>query len=135
MLGEAENDNDISRIICAIQKAGIAFLEDVIMSKTCIEEVNSETAIANYEALARIPSNATLRLFRNFMFFEEQKTNLVDGKPLLISILHPKQLIYDFARSGNKSWFLKNVFRLPLPYSAMIRFAKRLVDKKCRGIL
>ena len=130
VLGAAENNGDISKRIMLIQEAGIAFLQDIMKSDACIGELTPEIAIANYEVLARVPSNETLRLFRDFMFFEEQKICLVDGEPIWSGIQHPKKLIYDFARSGNKSWFLKNVFRLPLPYNAMIRFAKKLINRK-----
>ena len=94
------------------------------------ESINPPVAIANYEVLARVPTQATIRLFQDFYYYDERPIRTAEGEPFWKYILHPKQLLLDLAQSGNKVWFLKNVFKLPLPYASMISIAKKCVDRE-----
>ena len=131
VLGEPENNTEIVEKVSRIQKAGIDFVRDIAMSGIGdFLSVDAAAAVANYEALARVPTHHTLDLFRGFYTYEEKKIFIVDGEPLWYYLFHPKKFLDTFAQSANKSWFLKNVFKIPLPYIAVINFARKITEKQ-----
>lgn len=131
VLGESENSEEIIGMVSKIQEAGMDFVKDLTMSGIGdLLPVDAEAAVANYEALARVPTHHTLDLFRSFYSYDEKKLFLVDGEPLWYYLFHPKQFLDTFAQSSNKSWLLKNVFKIPLPYISAINLARKLTESQ-----
>lgn len=125
-------DNDESLMISnieAMQNTGLQFVSDMqsslIQSKI---DVNSDVAVANYLAFVEKISLADIRKLRNF----KEKDGVTDiGASLsnehgfLHYVLHPQKFKTDFSRNTCKLFFLKGVFKLPLPYVPMLTFFRK----------
>ncbi len=78
-------------------------------------------------AVGNSPSFKHLRLFSDFLFFDEGLyTKLAAPKPLIYYLGHLKQFKKDLYLSRWKIGFLKKLFKLPLPYSYLYRFLKAI---------
>ena len=127
VLEQSENDAKTSSIIVSMQNAGLQFVEDIFHSYAhLLIGQDAEIMAGNYEALARVPSLSTLRLFRGFKCHDGYTYNLVSEHRMGYYILHPKQFLLDFS-IGAKAWFLKRVFMLPLPYITILSLMRKLL--------
>lgn len=127
VLGEPENNDCASAIITSIQEAGIQFVQDLHRSVLRgLLTVDAAISAYNYQSLARVPSLSTLSLFSQFNSYDEYVFGLVSEHGLGHYLLHPKQFVHDFTRKPGKTWFLKSVFKIPLPYISMINLARKM---------
>lgn len=124
VLGSPENDSAQAEIIEKLQKAGLQFVRDMAESTLpTFMSIDAGSAVGNYLALARVPSNATLRLFRGF---QTDEGDLVNPYGAFYYLSHPKKFADDFMKLHGKAWFLKSVMKLPLPYIQILRALRRI---------
>ena len=130
VFAQPENDANISAIITSMQNAGLQFVEDIHHSHvSLLVKADAEIAVGNYEAMARIPSLSTIELFRGFKYHDGYTYSLVSEHGSGYYMLHPKQFLRDFLHNGgNKVWFLKSVFKLPLPYIHILNLMRNCLN-------
>lgn len=130
VLGTPENDITASAVISSIQNAGLQFVRD--MHQSPVKELitmDAEVSACNYQSLARVPSLSTLSLFKSFNFYDEYVFGFSSEHSLVYYLLHPKQFAKEIARRPGKVWFLKSVFKLPLPYIPILNLVRKIFEK------
>ncbi len=131
ILAAPENEGEICGLIRSMQGAGLRFVEDMFRSPAAgILNVNAEASAGNYIALARVPSLETLRRFGKFNFYDGCTSTLVSEHGFLYYMVHPRQFIRDFSNVAGKVWWLKSIFKIPLPYVQLINLARKLFVKE-----
>ena len=131
---KGEPDNEVSSVIVsikAIQEAGMQFVCDINASpmKEWIQP-NPTLSIRNYITFANNISFSTLQLLRRFRTRNDNQGNsLVNDHGLIYYIFHPSRFMPDFMMNECKAWFLKGVFKLPLPYASVVAMARRMLLK------
>lgn len=124
VLAQPENDAATSAVITSMQNAGLQFAKDIHHSYVrLLMDQDAVIMARNYEALARVPSLSTLELFCGFKCYDGYTYSLISEHGLGYYMLHPKQFLQDFAKGG-KVWFLKSVFKLPLPYITILNLMR-----------
>ena len=131
VFGEQENMGEISVTIQSMQDAGIQFVKDLYRSASKeLLIMDAEVSACNYQALARVPSLSTLALFDKFKAYDERIYRFVSERSLGWYLLHPKRFVRDFAEQPGKSWFLKSVFKIPLPYISILNLERKITGVK-----
>ena len=113
--------------ILQIQSGAQNFLKDYKDSYIC-KNINFEDDMY-YKYLIDIgtePSRIELDLFNDFMIFNEKSKKLIGGKSVLFYMFHFKEFKNDFLDSGWKIAFLKNVFKIKLPYKKIYEFIYKI---------
>lgn len=118
-----ENGEDSK--IKAYQEGALSFIQ---MMKTGVgaERMDYPTATANLYQAIRRPRKRELDLFADFSFSDGDTHPLAAPKSLGTYLLHPKQLLFDFANSQWKIGFLKRLFRVPVSYWGVLSFLKKM---------
>ena len=130
IFGEPENKGNISRIIESIQEKALQFVRDFHESPIGkYITIDANVSVGNYLACARIPSLHTLKLFEDFRAFDGSTYKLMNDHSFWYYLLHPKQFFNEFSKKPGRSWFLKGVFKLPLPYISILNFIRRIFYK------
>lgn len=127
VLGQPDNNPSINRLIERIQDAGIQFLKDI---RECGFPISMEAAFANYGVIARVPTMKTLKLFQDFSAYDEHSYSLANEHSLGYYLVHPRQFMKEFAKKPNRAWFLKGVFKVPLPYVTFLNILRHFFDEK-----
>lgn len=131
--GKPDNENwEEIKKIKRMQEAGLQFVSDWHMSPTHkFVTMGAAESIENYIAFAKQITPETLRAFRTLRVGSDDKgTSLVNEHGLAYYILHPKRFAEDFITNECKAWFMKGVFKLPIPYQSILgglRYLRRIV--------
>ena len=125
VFSEPENDDKLCSIINRLQSAGLQFVKDLNHSPLNIICFDDEISGANYQALARMPSQETLKLFQDFNAENGFKYKIAGEKGIGYYCLHPRDFMHDLKQTPGKSWLLKSIFKIPLPYIQILNFIDR----------
>lgn len=128
VFSEPENDDRLCSIINRLQNAGLQFVKDLNCSPLNIICFDGEISGANYQALARVPSQATLKLFQDFNAENGFRYKIAGEKSIGYYCQHPRDFIKDLKQTPGKSWMLKSIFKIPFPYIQMLSFIDRYRD-------
>lgn len=116
ILDEYEYSNNEKQIFIDIQNGAIQFIKDFKYNKMdnfIFEEKALKNSIIR---LGLFPNIKDVKSFKNTSYMETKKMNLIETKNLLYYVVNLKQMKEDFYSSGWKIGFLKQVFRINLPY-------------------
>ena len=115
-----EKDGNYSKEIQAVQnvqKGALQFIEDYISAGLDKNyRFSSETAFTNLSYFSNYPTLKDLEMFADFKFYNGTTTYLAKAEPLGKYVLHPRKLKQDFYGCRWRIGFMKNLFKLPLPY-------------------
>ena len=125
VFGKASNQRHINDRINRIQNAGIQFVRDFSESALRDIEVPPEIYAGNYIAFARVPSLKTLKLFSDFKV-DDDTYKLMSEHSLMYYLFHLKQFYGDFKKHQGKAWFMKSIFKIPLPYITMLNWMRKV---------
>lgn len=131
VLGAPENDYAASAVVSSIQNAGLQFVRD--MHQSSVKELvtmNADVSACNYQSLARMPSLSTLSLFKNFNSYDEYVFEFGSKHGLGYYLFHPKKFAKEVAKRPGKVWFLKSVFKIPLPYIPILNLTRKIFEKQ-----
>ncbi len=118
-----ENEN---KIFSEIQDGAIDFIQDVLEYKTIYNiELNELEAINGLFRLTLYPTNKDIKLFKSINYKDDVNSKLIIDKSFAYYLFHLKNFYYDFYLSGWKIGFLKNVFKIKLPYFKIYNLLKR----------
>lgn len=123
----SENKEQIIQKAKIIQDMGLRFVNEFSSSLVKTLVVTDANVVAsNYQAIARIPSLSTLKLFCDVEHGDGRKYKFTGDHGMGYYLRHPKQFIFDFETKRGRTWFLKNLFKIPLPYIAIINLARKI---------
>ena len=110
-------------LICItnIQNGAKKFVRDVTNSNIKENIFNKHTYFENYKNLIINPTIKNIKIFKNIEFQNLGKKKLIDNKSLLYYLFHPRKLFLDFMNSYCKVMFMKNVFKINLPYYKILK--------------
>ncbi len=106
-------------IISKIQDSAILFIEDFI--RFDFLDLSKKAYFENYKQIAINPTLREIKMFKNIEFTNLNKDKLINNKNLLYYIFHSKKFINDFKNCYCKTMFLKNVFKIKLPYYKVLK--------------
>lgn len=125
-LSKVEYSREVEMKIVRIHNSAIDFVRDINQSVAFIGvTLTPETAAGNYLCLARIPKLKTLRLFDDFTYEDGNLFKFSSPHDINYYLLHPDVFAKDFKNSLCKAWFLKSVFKIPLPYITILNSLRR----------
>ena len=104
-------------IINMLQNAALRFVND--FNKSHMDEVVKISADAYYrfyKDLVNPPRMRIVNQFENFIYLAVEEEKLAAQRSLTSYLLHPLVLKNDFLNNSCKLFFLKSLFKLPLPY-------------------
>ena len=112
-----------------IQEGALQFIRDHI---ACVREAqkelsfSSETAFASLNRFGNHPTLRELKMFSHFRFYNGTTTYLAEAKPVWHYLRKPKELKQDFYGCRWRTGFMKNLFKLPLPYYTILQTLVKL---------
>lgn len=112
-----------------IQEGALQFIRDYIelIHDQGIEySFSSETAFTNLNHFGNHPTLHGIEMFSNFRFYNGTVTYLAEAKPVWHYLRRPKELKQDFYGCRWRTGFMKNLFKIPLPYYAILQIMVRL---------
>lgn len=125
-MSEVEHSKEVEMKIACIHNSAIDFVRDIHQSVAFTGvTLDPETAAGNYSCLARVPRLRTLRLFDDFTYEDGNKFKFSAAHDLGFYLLHPGVFAKDFKNSLCKAWFLKSIFKIPLPYIAILNLMRK----------
>lgn len=129
ILDKEEYSNVSAKIVNNIQKSAKDFVEDVNNSNIInyFNDMDKNIYFKNFKEITINPTLKIIRMFKNIEFKNISVTKLVDNKSIFYYLIHPKNLLKDFINTGCKVWFIKNIFKIKLPY---YNFLKKMYIKK-----
>lgn len=125
ILRESELNSSNRKFIHQIQEYAIDFLRDMNHSRIYSQvEIPKEFVLAGLRHLLRNPSLHTVHCFKNYQFLDGALRSVLPEHSIGWYMFHPEILISDFDKSSCKLFFLKDVFKLPLPWFQLLRFLR-----------
>ena len=111
----------------SIQAGALQFIRDVMITGEYTLNYNSRTAYANIRNAGNYPTLNVCEMFGKIRFLEEKPVYLANPDNILNYIRNPKKFKTDFYYSKWKIGFLKQMFKVPLPYKTIYELAKKFV--------
>ena len=112
-----------------IQEGALQFIRDQIDSVRGTRKeycFSSETAFANLNHFGNHPTLCDLKMFSHFRFYNGTVTCLAEAKPVWHYLMKPKELKQDFYGCRWRTGFMKNLFKIPLPYYTVLQIMVKL---------
>lgn len=108
-----------------IQEYALNFLRDLNHSSVYSQaDIPEEFVFSGLRHLLQNPSRHTINCFKNCQFLDGTLRNMLPCHSIGWYIYHPGMLISDFEKSSCKLFFLKDVFKLPLPWFQLLKFLR-----------
>lgn len=128
ILGEPDHTE---KQIDDLQTAALRFVSDLAESPVNMAlSLDAAAAAGNYLDLARVPKMRTLKLFENFEYEDGHVFKLVSAHGACYYFLHPREFMDALKNCPCKSWFMKSVFKLPLPYIKILNLLRNVALKE-----
>lgn len=122
---ESELNSSNRKFIRQIQEYAIDFLRDMNHSPIYSQaEIPREFVAAGLRNLLQNPSLHTVHCFKNYQFLDGALRSVLPEHSIEWYMFHPRILISDFDKSSCKLFFLKDVFKLPLPWFQLLKFLR-----------
>ncbi|MBU3134089.1 HAD-IA family hydrolase [Clostridium gasigenes] len=127
ILDELEYTKKDLVITSEVQEGALNFIKDYsIYNKKLKIKVNEHIAFNNISNLGITPSKEYLKMFGDISFSDFDNGFLAKPDKLFKYIMNPNKLIKDFFASQWKVGFLKELFKIPLPYYKIYKIMKNI---------
>lgn len=130
---EYKNEGDTLPIEIAsvqkLQEGALQFIRDyvdLVQDRKKEHCFSSETAFASINRFGNYPTMRELRMFSHFRFYNGTTTYLAEARPLWHYLRKPKELKQDFYGCRWRTGFMKNLFKIPLPYYTVFQIMIKL---------
>lgn len=125
ILQENERNRSSREFIHQVQEYAMDFLRDVNRSSIYSQaDIPEELVFAGLRHLLRNPSLHTVQCFKNCKFLDGTLRSILPEHSIGWYMFHPGILISDFEKSSCKVFFLKDVFKVPLPWFRLLKFLR-----------
>ncbi len=130
--GIKDNTQHNITLIQKIQDSAKAFVNDADKEKLylLLNDSANEIYFENYKEFIINPKLKNIRLFNNINIQNVYQEGLIQHQSLMYYIFHMKQFYIDFRQSTCKVMFLKDIFKISLPYYKIL---KRIYIKSKSG--
>ena len=122
-----EQAKENTSFIHILQKEALRFVDD--FNKSHMDEIvkiSSDNYCKFYRALVNPPRMRIVNQFEKFIYLAVEEEKLVARHNMAYYFMHPLVLKNDFLNNSCKLFFLKSLFKLPLPYFEILCFIKKL---------
>lgn len=127
---EKGNPSIYSNYVKEIHEGALKFIENYRNQRYLnILPIDSETAFRNMFTLGTSPKLSDIHKFKEFPFMDTEYSKLVNAKSAIYYLFHPKKFIQDYFKSVWKIGFLKDVFKINIPYFKVYNLLKKIVKK------
>ena len=125
VLEDVENNLDIVKYI---QAGALDFINDIKEKglEKYICDYDSSIFFNNYEKIAKNPKLSDIKMFSKVEFYGYKTNKLITNHSLFYYLLHPLKFVVEFNNSYCKVMFLKNTFKINLPYYYVLKLLYRL---------
>ncbi len=131
VLQENERDSRTQEFVHQVQEFAMDFLRDLNRSPIYSQmDMPDELVLAGLRHMLQNPSLCTVNCFKNCQFLDGTLRNMLPEHSSFWYIRHPKILISDFEKSSCKLFFLKDVFKIPLPWFQFLKFVRETLKVK-----
>lgn len=124
--GRYEQEPELEELIKKVQRNSVNIIK---ILGNLMFEINPQTAFYNYKKLVVNPKLSFVNKVKNIKFNDGGTYNLVENKKNAYYIIRPKELKKDLINSYYKIGFLKNIFKIYLPYNLILK----ILYKKVKG--
>lgn len=128
VLDDVEYGEKEDLFIKDVQKAALDFLKAVERDKFLIreEKIPEDIVMKAYYRFAVQPALSVLEIFKNFQVLNGKVRSILPEHGILYYMVHIRKLKQDFEESSCKILFLKEIFKVNLPYFEIL---ERLLSK------
>lgn len=121
--GDVEYSKENIKAINQIQDSAFKFIEDIEKSeiKNYLNYSNKEIYFETFKNITIHPTLQNINLVKNIEFQNFNKDSLINNKSLLYYMFHLKCFYSDFMNSCCKVFFMKNTFKIGLPYYRVLK--------------
>lgn len=132
----SKKDNSNIIEICKVQDGARKFVSDIDQSKISNYIYDKKIVyFENYNFFSTKPTLKNINIFKNIKFTNINEKNLINDKSLFYYIFHLKNLYLDFFDSCCKIMFVKDVFKIDMPYFKILeRLYIKDKNKKTKGL-
>ena len=133
---ECEEYSYEAKAVSDIQNGAIQFICDYVKSqKDFLDDFDDYLTFYNLNYFATNPSLKDVKMFADFRFYNNGTISyLARSKSIWYYLFHIKQLKEDFYGSRWRIGFMKNLFRVPIPYKVLIDLLMIYVKKSPQNI-
>ncbi len=115
-------DNKYLKNIIDLQECAKKYIIDVVNCRsTEMDILSKETSFINYCDVTLKPKLKTIKMFKNIEFQNVYTKKLIEHNSFLYYVFHPRKFYKDFGNSTCKIMFMKDVFKIPLPYYKILK--------------
>lgn len=130
ILDDYEYSLNEQEIFIKLQDGALEFVKDFDSNEISqIINFKAETTFIEMEKLGLNPNLKEIKLFRRIPYIETIKLHLIESRGLFYYIFHLKKFKEDLYNSGWKIGFLKNLFKIKLPYYKIYSFLIKRKEK------
>ena len=113
---------ETKKCIKHIQNGAKAFIDNIHENNISRDiTINSEAWNENFKNIIIHPTLKNIKIFKNFEVQNFDTKKLIDNKNILYYLFKPKHLYIDLMNSYCKTLFLKNIFKIKLPYYKILK--------------
>ncbi len=123
--GKVEHSKDNIEIINQIQSSALEFVNNLENSdlKKYSYYFDKEIFFEAFKNMTINPTEKNINLIKDIEFLNFSKNNLINNKSLIYYLFHLKEFYSDFMNSYCKIFFMKNVFKIKIPYYKILKKA------------
>lgn len=131
ILQENEWSGGTREFVQQVQEYAMDFLKDLNRSPIYSQmEMPEELIFAGLRNMLQNPSLYTVNCFKDCQFLDGTLRSMLPEHTAGWYIFHPGILISDFEKSSCKLFFLKDVFKIPLPWFQLLKFVRETLRVK-----
>lgn len=130
VLGRSEQSVSSEEAIRQVQHMALRFLTDFVHQKNeAVQAPEAEILMQCYDRFAVNPSLQTIRYFNSFYTRNSGIRNMLPQRSAVYYLLHPCRLVREMNESCCKIFYMKYVFKLPLPYFKILKFIYHITQR------
>lgn len=128
-LDQCEQTSSQQEDILKMQEYALKYVECLNLYKLILP-INNNIYYKNYHDMVVTPSYKFIKRVKNMLFLDGKVYKMIDNKSLFFYIFHPRAFSRDIINSYYKIGFLKNMLKIPLPYSKILEILYRIKKKE-----
>ncbi len=121
--GKVEYSENNLKAVKQIQESALNFIENLDHAelKKYLQLTDKDTYFETFKNLTIYPTKKNIKIFKHIEFQNFNETKLINNKNLIYYLFHPKVFYIDFMNSYCKVMFMKNIFKIRLPYYKILK--------------
>lgn len=129
--GENECNAEVVNIINKVHGSVIEFI-NCLKQKNVFDEYYTfrpDVTLLGYERFALYPDHEMIDFFKTVSFIDGEKmNNILPEHNLMYYIFHPRRMIKEFENNISKIIWMKEVFKIRLPYAYILRWLMNIKE-------